>query len=191
MRESWLFFFVFFSYSLFWLCTFLEKSWLISFLLLFLPFLALEREPYPLSYYGLFLSKRQIFEGVLWVTPALSAYALFLWLYLEWNHIFWSFSFSPSLLLTQCFSVALPEEFFFRGYLQSHWQRLRSPAQGILLVSLLFALGHILLSGNLLRGIVFFPSLFFGWLRYKTKGLFAPTLCHGLGNTLHLAFLGG
>jgi membrane protease YdiL (CAAX protease family) len=83
--------------------------------------------------------------------------------------------------------VALPEEYFFRGYLQTrferHWpprRRLFGGSIGWALVwtSLLFALAHVAVDFNALRLAVFFPSLAFGWLRSATGSILAGVFYH-------------
>lgn len=102
----------------------------------------------------------------------------------------------PKLLdaaLGQLVVVALPEEAFFRGYLQSAldraWpRRVRifgaelGPA--ILVTSVIFALGHLATVPNPARLAVFFPSLVFGWLRARTGGIGAGLVFHAMCNLL-------
>ncbi|MCP4657930.1 MAG: CPBP family intramembrane metalloprotease [bacterium] len=78
--------------------------------------------------------------------------------------------------------AAVPEELFFRGYVQ---ERLRSSCGewgSILLAALLFALAHLLVEPGWLRAAVFFPGLVMGWLRERSGGLLAPALFHWLSN---------
>lgn len=93
--------------------------------------------------------------------------------------------------LAQLLVVALPEEYFFRGYLQSRlehvWpsrRRLLGAAVGLplLVASTLFALGHVLVDFNPLRLAVFFPALVFGWMRARTGSILAPVLFHACSN---------
>jgi membrane protease YdiL (CAAX protease family) len=104
-------------------------------------------------------------------------------------------------VLTQALVVALPEEYFFRGYVQSRleqvWpsrRRLLGARVGLplLLASTLFALGHLLVDFNGLRLAVFFPGLLFGWMRELTGSILAPVLFHASSNliseVLHDAF---
>jgi uncharacterized protein len=98
----------------------------------------------------------------------------------------------------QLFAIALPEELFYRGYLQSALDR-AMPARlkvfgaevgpGLLLASAIFAVGHLLTTPNPSRLSVFFPSLLFGWLRSRTGGIGAPVLFHAACNlfSAHLA----
>lgn len=88
--------------------------------------------------------------------------------------------------------VALPEEAFYRGYLQSALDRVWRPrfrvlganvGFGLLLASVVFAIGHVLTEPYLGRLAVFFPSLVFGWLRAKTGGIGAAVAFHAACNT--------
>lgn len=105
--------------------------------------------------------------------------------------------------ITQIFFIALPEEYFYRGYLLTRLGqafRARAGAQrsrrvlGItpenLLASFLFGIGHLLIpvGGVLLasRFSVFFPSLLFGWLREKTGGITASVVYHAGCNMMVL-----
>ena len=107
------------------------------------------------------------------------------------------------LAITQVLVVALPEEIFFRGYLMSRleerWPSRRrlwgAPVGWSLLVSsLLFGLGHVLVDFQPGRMAVFFPALVFGWMRQRTGSLAPATLFHALCNlfsdTLHESFFG-
>jgi membrane protease YdiL (CAAX protease family) len=85
--------------------------------------------------------------------------------------------------------IALPEEAFYRGYLQSRLdealpQRLRlfgaNIGPSLVVTSVIFALGHFATIREPARLAVFFPSLVFGWLRARTGGV-------GAGLTFHAA----
>jgi uncharacterized protein len=93
--------------------------------------------------------------------------------------------------LNQVVVVAIPEELFFRGYLmgrlEERWPSARrlfgAPVGKALIVSsLLFALGHVLVVPNLQRLAVFFPALVFGWMRARTGSIVAGALFHALCN---------
>lgn len=95
------------------------------------------------------------------------------------------------LALGHLLVVALPEEAFFRGYLQSALDRRMPPritlwgarlGPALLISSAIFALGHWLSVPDVGRFAVFFPSLLFGWLRAKTGGIGASVVCHALCN---------
>lgn len=90
----------------------------------------------------------------------------------------------------QLLCVALPEEFFYRGYLQTAFLKFfkeRSmrfaPALAIVCASVCFALVH-LPSGGLARLLTFFPGLLFGFLRFKSGGLLGAILCHAACNMM-------
>jgi|SRR5690625_289458 len=101
-----------------------------------------------------------------------------------------------TMLLTQVVLVAIPEEFFFRGYLQERlhqaWGRKGINiwglplTWGIVVSSVLFALVHLIATVNLTRLSVFFPSLLFGALRERTGGISAPVVYHAACNLLVL-----
>jgi len=97
---------------------------------------------------------------------------------------------------TQLLVVALPEEMFYRGWMQTAWAA-RAPARrirvlgadlgaGFVSTQALFALGH-LVSLQPWRLATFFPGLLFGWARARTGSLAAPVLLHALSNLFLLA----
>jgi len=106
-----------------------------------------------------------------------------------------SVRFGPSWLLlftiAQIVVVALPEEVFFRGYVQSLLRERWSPRRRLLgvpfgaahvLGSALFALIHLASVPAPERLAVFFPSLLFAWLRERTGSVVAPILFHAAAN---------
>jgi membrane protease YdiL (CAAX protease family) len=100
----------------------------------------------------------------------------------------------PEWVIDQLFVVALPEEFFYRGFIQT---RLRdSWPQGKVVFGVrlgpafwwtaaLFALGHLAIF-QVWRLGVFFPALLFGWMREKTGTVMGAALVHGVANLLML-----
>lgn len=103
----------------------------------------------------------------------------------------WMFA---NLALLHLLVVALPEEAFFRGFLQTsladRWQgpeRGRSPSLGrwgsaLVVSSVLFAAGHLATTPQLTRLAVFFPSLLFGLVRDRTRGIGAAVVLHAACN---------
>ncbi len=96
-----------------------------------------------------------------------------------------------NLVAGQLMLVALPEEAFYRGYLQSRFDEALPPqwlvlgarvGPGLLITSAVFALGHLLTVRDPARLAVFFPSLVFGWLRARTGGVGASIGFHVLCN---------
>lgn len=87
--------------------------------------------------------------------------------------------------------IALPEEAFYRGYLQSRLDdalpgRVRvlgaSIGPALIVSSVIFALGHFATIREPARLAVFFPSLAFGWLRARTGGVGASITFHATCN---------
>jgi membrane protease YdiL (CAAX protease family) len=99
--------------------------------------------------------------------------------------------------LGQFLVIALPEEAFYRGYLQTSlddaWPpRLRilgaQLGPGVLVTSVVFALGHVATEVHPNRLSVFFPSLLFGYLRTRRGGIGSAAAFHALCN-LFASFL--
>jgi len=95
------------------------------------------------------------------------------------------------LLLYHLLCVALPEEVFYRGYVQSRLNRAfprtvnllyAKVGFGWLYTALLFALGHYIISLRPEALATFFPGLLFGWLRDRTGSVAASTAFHALCN---------
>jgi membrane protease YdiL (CAAX protease family) len=95
-------------------------------------------------------------------------------------------------VIDQLFVVALPEEFFYRGFLQG---RLRDAWPGgrtflgarlgpaFWLTAALFALGHLAIF-QVWRLAVFFPALLFGWMRERSGSVVGAALLHAASNLL-------
>ena len=98
------------------------------------------------------------------------------------------------LALVQFFLVALPEEIFYRGYLQTRFDCLIGRDRTVfgvdfnwestVLCSALFALAHLMTIPHPARLAVFFPSLLFGWMRRAYGTTLAPALFHALCNVV-------
>lgn len=99
-----------------------------------------------------------------------------------------------NLVLVQLLLVALPEEVFYRGYLQTRLDQLVGRDRRILgvevnvtsvvVTSALFAIGHFATIPSPARLAVFFPSLLFGWMRRASGGVAAPVVYHAACNLL-------
>jgi membrane protease YdiL (CAAX protease family) len=97
-----------------------------------------------------------------------------------------------SFVLAQLIVVALPEEAFFRGYLQtslSDAEKRRVRIVGAELAPLawltqaiLFAGIHFLVEPHPARLAVFFPALLFGWVRAWRGGIGAALALHAMSN---------
>jgi membrane protease YdiL (CAAX protease family) len=99
------------------------------------------------------------------------------------------------LMLTaaQLVVVALPEELFFRGYVQGRledawppkWNLFGARVGGAWIVSsALFALGHYLVTFEPQMLTRFFPGLVFGWMFARTRSILAGTIFHATCNLL-------
>ncbi|NOY52272.1 MAG: CPBP family intramembrane metalloprotease [Deltaproteobacteria bacterium] len=103
------------------------------------------------------------------------------------------------MCLYQFTVIALPEEFYFRGYLQTRLNRIWGRPHhlfgapfgpGLIVTSLIFMFFHLLLAVNLWNVGIFFSALVFGWLREKTDSIIAPILFHALSNIALFSFQG-
>jgi membrane protease YdiL (CAAX protease family) len=100
-----------------------------------------------------------------------------------------------SWLFYQFMYVAIAEEVFFRGYLQSNILRLINIGKNsqcrlgkwlsIVLSAACFAVAHIIVQGRIILVLTFLPGLILGWLFIRTRSLLAPILFHGLANTCY------
>jgi len=100
-------------------------------------------------------------------------------------------------LFYQFMYVALSEEVFFRGYVQSNILRLTTPLMGklprlqqwisIAISAACFTIAHIITQGQMISVLIFLPGLVLGWLFIRTRSLLAPILFHGLANVCYLA----
>lgn len=113
-------------------------------------------------------------------------------------HVFHRQGFEPASItfftqgfLTQLIAVALPEEFFFRGYFQEKLGTFFKPKWKIFGVSLgyawpltaiIFSFAHSVIHIQWWHFSIFFPALLFGWLREKTGSITAPILFHTFCN---------
>jgi membrane protease YdiL (CAAX protease family) len=102
-------------------------------------------------------------------------------------------------VIFQTLLVAFPEEFFFRGYLQTRLREMGARAQepekecvsarrdlwaSIVISNTLFAASHLIGNFSLGRLLTFFPGLIFSGLWWRTRNLVFPVLFHALCNTL-------
>jgi hypothetical protein len=101
-------------------------------------------------------------------------------------------------VLGQLLVIALPEEAFYRGYLQSQLNEVWAPrwnvlgariGPGLFAAAAIFAVGHLATVQVPARLAVFFPALVFGWLRARTGGIGASVFFHA-GCNLYSLVLG-
>lgn len=103
--------------------------------------------------------------------------------------------FSYTFILVQFLMVALPEEVFFRGYLQKEFG---NNIISVVIVSLLFAAAHLVticLSGGAgfgtcaQNGLTFFPSLVMGYLYLRTGTIWSSVFFHFFANLVHILLI--
>lgn len=96
-----------------------------------------------------------------------------------------------SFVAAQLVVVALPEEVFFRGWVQTRLHDAFAPRRvlgawlhpGVLIAqSVLFAIVHVFAEPHPARLAVFFPGLVFAWLRGWRGGVGAAIVFHALSN---------
>jgi uncharacterized protein len=97
----------------------------------------------------------------------------------------------------QLFFVAIPEEFFYRGYFQTRLNEVFERkflifgvpmGWGSVFASLFFAFGHTLVLFQWWHFATFFPGMVFAWLREKTGDVMAGAVFHAICNiaVIHL-----
>jgi membrane protease YdiL (CAAX protease family) len=97
------------------------------------------------------------------------------------------FSPSPSppplnYIIFQLLIVSLPEEYFFRGFLQDS---IGKNFKAVLIVSTLFSIAHLpkaIFINDWISLLSFFPSIVMGYLYMKTNNILPGTIFHLLAN---------
>lgn len=95
------------------------------------------------------------------------------------------------LVAYQIFFVAIPEEFFYRGYFQTRLNEV-CPRKflvfgtpigwGSVFACLFFAFGHSLVLFQWWHFATFFPGMVFAWMRERTGGVVSGALFHAVCN---------
>lgn len=93
----------------------------------------------------------------------------------------------------QLIVIALPEELFFRGYVQGRLEDALPPTRTLLgarvgwawiIGAALFALGHFLVTFEPQMLTRFFPGLVFGWMFARTRSILPGTIFHAASNLI-------
>ncbi len=112
----------------------------------------------------------------------------------QFFHLHFGFHWPPrvfNMVATHFLGVALPEEVFYRGFIQPRMalafpRRIRifgaDCGWEIPLTSAFFAIGHFAGEYDPLRLGPFFPGLLFGWLRARTGTVYGAVTYHALSN---------
>lgn len=129
------------------------------------------------------LSMRDIFFGIVTSVMVLLPF----WLVM--SSIGSRFQFvSVQIMIFQLLGVSLPEEAYFRGYLQ---ESLGNNIRGVFVTSILFAIMHLpqwVIYGDWYPLITFFPSLVMGFLYMMTSNIVPSVIFHLLANILFMGF---
>ena len=97
------------------------------------------------------------------------------------------------LVAYHLFFVAIPEEFFYRGYLQTRLNELLPRrfllagvpfGHGLWIAALFFAFGHSLVELQWWHFATFFPGLLFGLLRERSGGVITGAFLHAACNVI-------
>lgn len=175
-----------------------HRSTLVSAVWLYLPLPFILIRNKRLSAYGISWGSgiKGLLETLLMCVVVLVPFYL---LYFHFYPIKWTYRALPadffSLLFAQFLVVALPEEFFFRAYIQTEleslsrtkWKILGTElGLGWLSASFIFAVAHLATSPYLSRLFVFFPGIVFGWCRARTKSVLFPAVMHTIFNLTFL-----
>jgi len=95
----------------------------------------------------------------------------------------------PSTLAFHLFVASIPEEVYFRGFLQ---EKAGNTLWGVVITSLAFTVMHsprYFIGGDVSALLTFFPSLVMGWLYMKKRNLLYPVIFHFLSNILIASIL--
>jgi membrane protease YdiL (CAAX protease family) len=93
---------------------------------------------------------------------------------------------SLQIMVFQLFGISLPEEAYFRGFLQ---ESLGNNIRGIFLTSIFFAIMHLpqlVFYGDWYPLLTLFPSLVMGFLYLQTSNILPSVIFHFMANILFL-----
>ncbi len=86
------------------------------------------------------------------------------------------------MFFTELALVAIPEEVFYRGFLQTRLLRMWPFWKAALVANLFFALAHFVGDYNIARLLPFFPGLVFSYLAYRSGSVMGASIFHALCN---------
>ena len=147
----------------------------------------------------LFIPSKEGFKLFLWVTLATLVFYPPLFFAYNLGFMHRAFMMPSSGMIMQAVTkgliaiavAAIPEEFFFRGYLQEHvfakysFRILKILSLKNLFTSLIFGIVHAIAFLDITRAATFFPSLLFGLFTEKSRGrIFYSVSYHVVSNIL-------
>ena len=166
---------------------------ILSALLIYVPLLRFYKRDYPIDF--LKTKKEQLIVSLSSLLLAcgliFSAAILFVSVMPGFSFLLHSPQKIGAFLIYQLVTVAFPEEFFFRGYMQERFNLIWPKnfnffgvaiGPSLFVTSLIFALSHSIISFQSWHILIFFPSLIFGLLREKTGGIWASIFFHAFCN---------
>ncbi len=180
---------------------FLSPKWeglLVPTLLLYIPFLILSVQRKPIDFID--HSLRQLGTGLMvFAVSILIVFPPYMLAAHYWMlHVFHfdAFKMAPIRIFFdplpyQILAVALPEEFYFRGFLQPMMNKIWKPkwhlfgvnlGWGWIVTALVFAFAHSVIQLKWWHFSIFFPALIFGYLKERTGSITAPVLFHAFSN---------
>lgn len=84
--------------------------------------------------------------------------------------------------------TCIPEEIFWRGFVQTKIKTYTSPIVAVLITSLMFALIHIIFAGIFFAILAFVASIVYGLAYIKTRKIEVSIICHYLVNVGQFIF---
>jgi len=85
--------------------------------------------------------------------------------------------------------TGISEELIFRGMILSNAERMLGRSIGLIFVSVLFSVMHIIHQSIVDLAFVFGVGLFYGYIFLKTRSIFGVSLSHGITNVMLLLIL--
>lgn len=84
--------------------------------------------------------------------------------------------------------TCIPEEIFWRGFIQTKIQKYTNSIVSVLITSLIFASIHIIFAGIFFATLAFIASIIYGLAYIKTKRIEVSIICHYLVNVGQFIF---
>lgn len=173
------------------------KHWLVPAFFLYAPIIASLATDKDFNAIGLSLPdwKKAALDLLAYLFLILPAFLVSWWVFARyWQGMKFNVGFPPDvagLILWHTLGVALPEEMFFRGWLQKRLDQVMGKSwkipgaligPGVFIAAAAFAGGHFINAAHPFKFIVFFPGLLFGYYRERGGSILVPIIAHAAGN---------